>query len=169
MEVHKKSAATPLDFYRQGKQFLKASWYCFGKKSTEKDEYEIIINNEFQQLPVPCVVNAAFSCEMFLKALLKKFNISYDPKKEGHNLYLLYKKLSDSTQKAIAEFCGNSKDIDEFQNILKRHAQDFTNIRYCIEHKGWTDMSPLTMIMLAENLSTITHHILSLDQQEKII
>ena len=167
MEIHKQSSVTARDFYRHGKQFLKASRNCFGKKSEEDGSYEIVVNSEFYQLPAPCVVNAAFSCEMFLKSILKDMNISYNSQKEGHNLYLLYKKLPMSIQVKIAKFCEPNENINSFEIMLKKHATDFVDIRYFIEQEGWTDMSPITMLTLAENLSVISYHILKLNQQEK--
>lgn len=167
MEIHIKSSAKAQDYFNQGNQFLDAAWRCFGKKNDE--EFIFIEQGKFQQLSAPCVVNAAFSCEMFLKALLCKFKIPYNLHKEGHNLYLLFKKLPSNTQETIARFCGNKNDITVFEKRLKTHQKDFIRIRYFIQRDGWSDMSPIAMITIAENLSRICAHLLVCRDLEGIL
>ena len=84
MEIHIKSQAKGNDYYIHGKEFLAAAWRCFCN-----EDGLILTNQGFCQLSAPCVVNAAFSCEMFLKALLEKLKIPYDKHKEGHNIYVV--------------------------------------------------------------------------------
>lgn len=157
MEIHIKSQAKGNDYYRHGKEFLAAAWRCFSN-----EDGSILTNQGFCQLSAPCVVNAAFSCEMFLKALLEKLKIPYDKHKEGHNIYMLYKKLPLETQNIIARHCGNKQDLSVFESILEKHKQDFVDIRYFIEHKGWTEMSPIEMITIAQNLSSTTEYLFTI-------
>ena len=167
MEIHIHSSGKAQDYFNQGKQFLEAAWNCYGKKSGAG--LNIIENGKLQQLPAPCVVNAAFSCEMFIKALLNKLNITYDRSKEGHNLYLLYKKLPSELQDIIAKFCGNKKDATVFENLIKTHSRDFVDIRYFIESNGWAEMSPVVMIAIADNLSRIINYLLISSNLEEIM
>ena len=159
MEIHIKSSTKAQDYFYQGKQFLEAAGKCYGKETDTG--FNIIEDGRLKQLPAPCVVNAAFSCEMFLKAILNKLEIGYDRNKEGHNLYLLYQKLPFNLQNTVAKFCGNKKDSTVFENQIKTHAKDFVDIRYYVESNGWTEMSPITTITIAENLSRITAYLLS--------
>ena len=167
MEIHIKSSTKAQDYFYQGKQFLEAAWKCYGKETDTG--FNIIENGKLKQLPAPCVVNAAFSCEMFLKALLHKLNISYDRNKEGHDLYLLYKKLPSRIQDIIARFCGNKDDVAIFETRIKIHSRDFVDIRYFIECNGWTKMSPVTMVTIADNLSRIIDYLLSSSNLEEIM
>lgn len=166
MEIHLSSAAKAQDFYKQGKQFLEAAWRCFGQKNTD-GRFTIFSGNEFQQLPSPCVVNATFACEMFLKSLLLELDIPYDRSKGGHNLYRLFCKLPADKQEVIARFC--SKDLSKFQALLQQHHNDFVNTRYYIENAGWSEMSPMTMVTLGENLSSIVNYLLCADESEGMV
>jgi hypothetical protein len=165
MEIHIKSSGKSADFLRQGKTFLEAAWRCFGKKTDTG--FQIVENGKFQQLSAPCVVNAAFACEMFLKSLLFALCIHFNPQAEGHNLYLLYKKLPRNIQEIIAKICWNRKMI-EFENLLKEHAKDFVDVRYFIEKDSWTEMSPITVITIADNLSRVVEYLLNNTNWEEI-
>lgn len=156
MEIHIESRNKAGDYFRQGKEFLAAAWRCFSN-----EDGSIVTNQGFYQLSAPCVVNAAFSCEMFLKALLKKMDIPYNQKTEGHNIYMLYKKLPSDVQNTIAKRCGNKDNPTVFESILKRHNKDFVDIRYYIENQGWAEMSPMEMIAIAQNLSVTTKYLLT--------
>ena len=167
MEIHIHSSTKARDYFNQGKQFLEAAWNCYGKKNDTV--FSIIENGKLQQLPAPCVVNAAFSCEMFFKSLLHKLNISYDRNREGHDLYLLYKRLPSRIQDIIARFCGDRHNVTFFENWLKVHSKDFVDIRYFIECNGWTEMSPVTIVTIADNLSRIIDYLLISSNLEEII
>ena len=158
MEVHIKTNADAQALFMQGKQFLEAAWRCFGKKVDES--FSIIDKGVFQQLPAPCVVNAAFSCEMFLKSLLCNLGIKYDRHSEGHDLYLLYKRLPSDIQCTIAQFCGDRNDTTKFEKTLRYHSKDFVDIRYFIERNTWTQMSPTLIIAVAYNLSQAVEHLI---------
>ncbi|MCM1061348.1 MAG: HEPN domain-containing protein [Eubacterium sp.] len=146
MDINIYSSANYNGFYQQGLDFLEAAWRCFGKKEDEK--YEIMKEGAFLQLSAPCIVNAAFSCEMFLKALLLKYQI---PLRKIHGLYDIYTMLPSEIKGNIKKVCAK-----KLEKILKNHNTDFVDIRYFIEQKGWQKMKPMTMITVAENLSRIT-------------
>lgn len=161
MEVHLTSSASAQDFYKQGRQFQEAAWRCFGQRNND-NSYTLISGKEIQQLFSPCVVNATFACEMFLKSLLVKLEIPYDRNKDGHDLYRLFCKLPADKQEVIAKFC--SKDLNRFQTLLQQHHNDFVDIRYYIENIGWSEMSPITMVTLCENLSAIVNYLLQTNE-----
>lgn len=155
MEFNTKVNNTPKDFYRNGISFMKAAWRCYGKEI--EGQYRIIDGGEFCQLTAPAVVNAAFACEMFLKALLLHYGISY---KKEHVLINLFDMLPDNTKDKINQFCGMKDDTQVFRNTLSRHSNDFTDIRYFVENEGWNGMDPSYMVALAYNMSQITGYIL---------
>lgn len=167
MKVHIHSSAKARDYFNQGKQFLDAAWNCYGKKCDSS--VNIVADGKFQQLPAPCVVNAAFSCEIFLKSLLIKLGIEYDARQKGHDLCSLYKKLPYNIQDAIAIFCGGKNNVIAFVNWINAHAKDFVDIRYFIEHNGWTETSPTMMITMADNLSRIVDYLLDSSNLEEIM
>ena len=155
MEFNIKVNHAPRDYYKNGLSFMKAAWRCYGK---EKDgEYKSIDGGGICQLTAPTVVNAAFACEMFLKALLVRFEIPYG---KEHNLVKLYDKLSDELKEKISLFCGDKEDIAVFRNTLSKYADGFVDIRYYVENEGWVGMDPTYMISLAHNLSEITKYLL---------
>lgn len=144
------------DYFHQGIHFLDAAWRCYGEK--DGNNYNIMKNGVLLQIPAPCIVNAAFSCEMFLKSILLKYKI---PLSKTHGLYDLYSKLPSEVQGDIEEEFG-----DEFKQTLKKHNTDFVDIRYFIEQEGWQEMSPMIMISVAESLSKIVIAYIKSDQAE---
>ena len=162
-EMNIQSNSNQLDYYRIGVSFFKASDRCYGEKI--ENTYYIIKNADqgsvFTQLPAPTVVNAAFACEMFFKSLLINSNIIIPKGRDGHNLFKLYKRLPLSIQDQISDFCYHGSKKDSFEVFLEDHANDFADIRYFIENKGFTNMSPMKMHALAFNLMQITKAILS--------
>lgn len=166
MEVHLTSSASAQDYYKQGKQFQEAAWRCFGQRNNDNN-YTLISGKEIQQLFSPCVVNATFACEMFLKSLLVKMGIPYPQGKSGHDLYRLFCKLPADKQEVIGKFC--SKDLSKFQALLQQHRNDFVDTRYYIENTGWSEMSPMVMITLGENLSSIVNYLLCADESEGMV
>ena len=155
MEFNKKVNASPEDFYNNGMAFMEAAHRCFGNK--QGNTYKLIDGGKIYILPGPTVVNAAFACEMFFKALLRHYAISYN---KVHDLYGLFKLLPENVQSSISRFCGDKEDTTVFERILLEQANDFKEIRYYIEKAGWTGMNPLRMITVAYNLSQITNVLL---------
>lgn len=156
MEFNIQVHNSPIDFYRNGKAFMESSWRCYGKE--ENGEYKIVDDGRICQLTAPAVVNAAFACEMFLKALLKHYEIEY---KREHNLIRLFDLLPEYARNKISYFCGASKDGSQFRKALSEHADDFVDIRYYVENNDWGRMSPTYMITLAYNMSEITKWLLA--------
>lgn len=161
-EMNIYSNSQHMDYYRNGESFLKASERCFGEKNGE--EFTIFSGSEngteVKQLSVPTVVNAAFACEMFLKALISNAGLDIPKGRDGHNLLKLYKVLSNDIQEKISSFCFRDSSKTEFENFLNNHAENFVNIRYFIEKKEFSNMSPMCIYQLTFNLSQITKYIL---------
>lgn len=152
MEFNIKTNASPYDFLHIAEEFRLAACRCYGKVE-DAGFYTMMKEGVFQILPSATVVNAAFSCEMFLKSLLKHNDISFE---KTHSLYELYKLLPGDYKESIALYCGNT-DVSGFEAVLRQHAKDFLNARYYVEHKEWYGMSPTFLFSLAYNLSTITN------------
>lgn len=155
MGVNIRAYNSPRDFYKNGVSFMESSLRCYGKE--ENGEYKIIDKGKVCQLTAPVVVNAAFACEMFLKALLMNAGILYNKK---HNLVKLFDLLPEDIRREISRFCGNSEDETVFRMTLSKHANDFVDIRYFVENNDWGHMSPTYMVALAHNMSLITRCLL---------
>ena len=154
MEFHIKTAPTPDNYHKNGCDFCETAWRCFGVR-----EGKLIVDGNMQWLPIPTVVNAAFSCEMNLKAILLLEGKTPPKGANGHNLERLFLGIDEETQEMISRFCMPKDTIDHknaFLHILQIHRDDFREVRYFIEKSEWQDMSPFTMLTIAENLSTIT-------------
>jgi len=94
----------------------------------------ILAKSDSNLMSVICV-NFAFSCELFLKAILYKHNIT--PEKV-HSLNDLFAMLPERIQEQIkgkASFRYESKD--DFDMILKYNSNAFGFIRYAHERKSF--------------------------------
>ena len=161
MEFHVQTSPTPINYHHNSRDFCEAAWRCFGGR-----EGKIIDNGRINWLPVPTVVNAAFSCEMSLKAVLL-FEGKTFPKE--HNLERLFVNIEQKTKEIISSFCMPKNTADPYQSFLhflQIHKNDFPNARYYIEKSGWQEMSLVGMLTIAENLSTITGAIISQKNEE---
>lgn len=97
---------------------------------------ECMMNREaFQmediELAFPVVMTQTFSCELYLKALLTKNNISY---RRTHDLYELFNCLDENTRAKILhyykEICGTDND---FLVRLQENNIEFSKWRYYFE------------------------------------
>ena len=107
-----------------------------------KDFYEAykrcLISHDNHHVAIPAFANGFFSCELFLKCILK----SYDKKSSGHNLLELFKSLPIALRDAIKEeFSNNAKEFlainkTSFYGLLEKIADGFEFWRYIFEDKN---------------------------------
>ena len=156
MEFNFKVTPNAEALFNNGGEFQKAAARCLGV-----NEYGTIEIAE--ELPAPAVVNAAFACEMYLKALIFKSGKRYPTNRDGHNLKKLYDLLSKPIQRELYQFCVSKEDCAEtiFINFLGSHSQDFVDTRYYVTKEGWQGMSPIVVYTYAFNLGNITKYLLS--------
>ena len=154
---------SPQLFLKNGNDFLEAAWRCAGRD--ENGAVQIIKDGTLVMIPSATVVNAAFSIEMFLKAILRKTGIKYPERgRDGHDLAKLFKLLEGNQLETtiINRFSGYSREgTPLFEEFAKRHAEDFVNIRYYVEKAGWAEMDPLTVISFAFNLGQAAKYIVN--------
>ena len=90
----------------------------------------------------PEIMNSAFSCELFMKALLiyRKFSLK-EIKKIGHGLqglwdaiYNEYDELKDVKQSLMEQHCLDTDE--EFDELLKNISNAFVEWRYIYEKHG---------------------------------
>lgn len=165
MEVYLYSNQSEFDYYSQGVSFQLAADRCFGERGVD-GQYIIAKDGKFVQLTAPTVVNGAFACEMFFKAILKHFNLDIPKGKDGHNLRKLFSLIPTQERKIISNFCFGENSEKNFEKLLDIHAEDFVHVRYFIQKTGFREMSPMVMQTLSFNLMNITKYILN-EKREK--
>ena len=161
MEFNFKVTPNAEALFNNGGEFQKAAARCLGVN--EDGAIEIAKDGLFISLSAPAVVNAAFACEMYLKALIFKSGKRYPTNRDGHNLKKLYDLLSKPIQRELYQFCVSKEDCAEtiFINFLGSHSQDFVDTRYYVTKEGWQGMSPIAVYTYAFNLGNITKYLLS--------
>ncbi len=100
-------------------------------------------------LIVPIVTNVSFSCELFLKTILREENKF--PRE--HNLHKLFVMLSEKTQKDII----GEDDNEEFISILIQNSCLFEEWRYIYEYH-LRSLNISFLFDFAERLSVYTDH-----------
>ena len=95
---------------------------------------------------------------MSLKAILLSRGVNIPTGRDGHNLETLFQKIDKKTQEIISRSCMPKNVMDPhnaFLSILRKHKNDFTETRYYVEKTCWQEMSPMTMLAIANNLLII--------------
>lgn len=107
----------------------------------------------------PAVINAAFSCEVALKNLI---NAHEDRFVRGHDLKVLFEKMSPQLQKKYADqtiafyneiaLCGNGKMAStEFLRCLDEAKDTYEHKRYLYEKPFGVDIDFLESLMFSLN------------------
>ncbi len=107
---------------------------------------------------IPSVVNMAFACELYLKAL-----ISDGEKVRGHEWSTLFKKLSPEDRQSIIQ-TPCFKDDSNFELKIKENERAFEEWRYHFE----PDKSISVDIIFLENLAITLHDFVAKKLDEPI-
>mgnify|MGYP004497895703 CR=1 FL=1 len=100
----------------------------------------------------PCIVNAAFSCELFEKAIIATETPNKDFPK-GHELKGLFGKISPTGQTLIKNaYSHTSNDIKAFGRMIDEANTAFIEWRYAYEKD--VDIHPNALIAFAEALNS---------------
>lgn len=146
-------------FYNQGLRFLRCAERCMG--DVNEDGSIQIVGGRYMSLSTPTMVNAAFSCEMFLKSILILHDIEYMKQLnhgEGHSLKPLYDLLPKQEYKDFLRV----GTVEEFEAELATHSADFESWRYYMEEPGEYCMDPEFTYILMNNLKTLTHRLIQI-------
>lgn len=136
-------------FYNQGLRFLRCAERCLGE--VNDDGSITIISNKTHILSTPVMVNSAFACELFLKAILILHDIDY---KREHNLKPLFDLLPKNEYKEFLTI----GDTDHFESELEKHSKDFVSWRYYMENVEYGEtyhMEPIFTEIFMENLKEL--------------
>lgn len=161
MEFNNKVSPNAEALYRNGLDFQKAAERCLNMEET--GTLHIIDEQGMQILPAPAVVNAAFACEMFLKALILRSGQQYPTNRNGHNLKFLFDMLPETIKSKVCHCCipNDPEAENKFISFLSRHSKDFVDIRYYVTRAGWQGMTPIMLYSYAHNIGNATRLLLS--------
>ena len=139
------SLNNPEDYYILAKRFH--------QNATEFSELCRVAAPTLQPKSMALHTNACLACELFLKSLLlvEKFNFYKEIKRpeNKHNLYDLYKHLSEDGKRCIQRHVFPDGDYD-FEDELKNIAMGFEVLRYIAECGGvMVDVIFLYRLMLS--------------------
>ena len=98
----------------------------------------IIRGNDYPFLPVPAMVNSAFSAELFLKAILDENGITFN-RHEGHALEHLFRLLPIDQQAAIIEDI-NCADFDRNLSCCSKVFEEFRYLHEDIFRSAGIDL-----------------------------
>ena len=89
-------------------------------------------------LAVPYIVNGAFACELALKYLLVKNQISFCISSKGHDLEYLFGLLPPPLKQSLKDKLKNAANIDEteLRKNMHLHADSFNQWRYMFANIG---------------------------------
>lgn len=142
------------DFYKQGVSFLEAAYRCLSSDNCLVTDVPIMMHS-------PIAVNAAFACEMFLKALGRNENKQL----RGHKLVELYNALSDDTKKKLylLAYTHEPQTENEYkenvEQILTKYSSYFEDNRYTAEKVAKHNVNITGILSLAYNLCSVTQEV----------
>ena len=114
---NKESQFRAVSFYKQANDFYYSSKFLF---DAGKLDYMNVI-----------LTNTAFACELYMKALLYHFNITFN---STHGLKDLFEKLEDLEKDFISKnIFNNSPHKDNFEMCLNEQNEAFKQYRYSCE------------------------------------
>ena len=102
-------------------------------------------------------VNLAFACELYLKSMLYKLDISFG---RSHRVSDLYRLLSEEIQKKIKEKVSFRYETkDNFELVLEEISDAFVFLRYAHERKAvvtsWDGLSSITTAIMLVARGTV--------------
>ena len=144
-------------FYRQGIRFADCAERSMGE--VNEDGSIQIVGGRYEFLGAPVMVNAAFACEVFLKAILIACDIDYNSILKGNAKHMLKRLYDLLPEEEYKEFLRVGEK-EEFEQELEKHSADFIDWRYFMEQPGEYRMRPQFTMVLAENLQELAKEVL---------
>jgi len=125
--------------------------------AAERCNEQQYIGDYFRWLPIPAIVNYAFSCEVYMKALLMKPG---EGANKGHNLLKLFDSLPSEIQVEIQKTVDCSKF--PFRRMLENSSDLFVECRYIYEYKS-LNINLKFLQELSASLKIVSHKIIIAD------
>ena len=115
-----------VDEYNTRQMYFIASEFLYAAKRCNEPEVKEI--GWSQPFLVPIIVNLAFSCEIFIKTILRNKNLNIP--KSKHELFTLFERLPVDTKNEIIGL----NDHSNFYSELKSISYTFAKWRYIYEY-----------------------------------
>lgn len=122
------------------------------------DEQRVIAGAQFEWLPVPAIVCAAFSIELALKAII--LAETGNPAR-GHKLDDLYAELSGTSQQKVAgavtvpTYPKVPGVTESFDTALTKIRNAFVDWRYIHEKTDWTSIDKTFLMEVADAVQAV--------------
>jgi|GEM_PF-2611397 len=139
--------------YIQARSFLFAAKRCGRVELCEESGLN-------QNLPIPEYVNIAFSCELYLKALIYKDNETI----KLHDLSKLFSLLDAAKIHRVSEIL--KMDEVQIKNLLEHHSKLFENMRYRFEYPEYSGSFSVPLqffYLMAESLDQLAQETISVE------
>lgn len=146
----KSTYMNPTQILNTSKQFFSAA--------KRADEQRIIGGGQFEWLPVPAIVCAAFSIELALKAIILAES---GKSANGHKLDDLYAELSDASQQKVAAavtmptYPKIPGVTETFDTALTKIRNAFVDWRYIHEKIDWTSIDRTFLMEVADAVQAV--------------
>lgn len=125
--------------------FLDVGMYCNEYDKRAQAESILFACDAFYA--IPAIVNIAFACELYLKALILR---ETSKPSRGHNLSALYDKIPTPIRNIVEnQFENKCKNPVSLLETLEIHKNSFDNWRYIHEHKNKDSEAYLDNLILA--------------------
>ena len=147
-------------FYHQGVLFSQCAKRCLGDVSGDGLTITLA-GGKYWSLSTPAMVNIAFACEVFLKAILLFHDIEYMrclKHNERHKLKPLFDLLPKEEYK---EYLRLGMDNETFKTKLEEHSADFEKWRYFMENGNRVKVSPKFTLLLMCNLEELAGELIA--------
>ena len=119
------------------------------------DKIKIISDGKILILKAPTIVNIAFACELYLKAILLEQGAGVP---ETHELDFLYNQLSQQKRARIRKACGNKKE--EFEQLITEYSRLFIQYRYSFDYENKPNPKIMFLLNLTDALQEMCKQIL---------
>ena len=119
------------------------------------DKIKIISNGKILILKAPTIVNIAFACELYLKAILFNQGAGIP---ETHKLDFLYNQLSQQKRAQIRKLCN--KKEEEFKQLIAEYSKLFVQYRYSFDYEDKSNPRFKFLLDLTDALQEICKQII---------
>lgn len=123
--------------------------------SESDNKIKIISNNKILILKAPAIVNFAFACELYLKAILLRQGAGIP---ETHELDFLYNQLSQQKRARVRKVCGKKKE--EFEQLITEYSKLFVQYRYSFDYEDKPNPKFKFLLNLTDALQEICRQII---------
>ena len=142
-----------LNIYQNANIFRQCALRSLGINESD-DKIKIISNDKILILKAPTIVNIAFACELYLKAILFNQGAGIP---ETHELNFLYNQVSQQKRAQIRKTCNKKKE--EFEQLIAEYSKLFIQYRYSFNYEDKPNPRIKFLLDLTDTLQEICKQI----------